>query len=638
MKKKLALSLATVMTMSTVMTGCGSTDTQTTQESQPVNAEVTQTTEAASTEASTTEASSEVTTETAQTQAATPETAVAEDTSSSELTALELTKLMGNGINLGNTMEAYGHTSIGIKSDPTVYEQLWGQPVTTQEMIQGMKDAGFDSLRVPVAWTNMMDFENGDYTINEAYLARVGEIIDYAHNADMYVVVNDHWDGGWWGMFGSAKQETRDKAMEMYKSMWTQIATYYADHGDYLIFESANEELGNRLNDHDAAYNADSGNLTLDECYEITNQINQTFVDVIRSCGGNNDDRFLLIAGFDTNITNTCDDRYKMPTDTAPNKLILSVHYYDPSGYCIGEAVPEWGTKVQYEEMNASLAKLTKFTDAGYGVIIGEYGVLLASGNQLKSDTYEYYVNFLSNCDYYNICPMLWDCNNLYNRYTCSMIDEQVAQLYLDHRYAAQKDISDADLQTASKAAMDAGLANADTGTVIAENQALAWLMFTSSDWAVQYRVGDDYPDGATAGLGITEADITGEGTYTVGLDFTGTSGGYANGITFAAIGILHGEDLFPGYVIDIKEVLVNGEPYKLTGNYYTTSDNASCTRVNLYNAWVPYDETTGFLKSVPEGSRTVQVPAQFCSPVVLDATALSNLKSISVTFEYKAK
>lgn len=623
MKKKIALSLATVMTLSTVITGCSNSQVSSTQESQPADTKVAQTTDAAATESITPEVQLEDS-----------NTAT---TDSYELTAIELTKLMGNGINLGNTMEAYGHTTLGVNAAPTEYEQFWGQPVTTQEMIQGMKDAGFDSLRIPVAWTNMMDFENGDFTIDEGYLARVGEIIDYAHNADMYVVVNDHWDGGWWGMFGSAKQETRDKAMEMYKSMWTQIATYYADHGNYLIFESANEELGNRLNDHDATYNADSGNLTVDECYEITNTINQTFVDVIRSCGGNNADRFLLIAGFDTNINNTCDDRYKMPTDTSPNKLILSVHFYDPSGYCIGQAVPEWGTKVQYEEMNASLAKLTKFTDAGYGVIIGEYGVLLETGT-MKANTYDYYVNFLSNCDYYGICPMLWDCNNLYNRNTCKIIDDQIAKLYLDHRYSAQKDITDADLQASSKATMDEALANASDGITIADDTAYAWLMYTSSDWAVQYRVGDGYPDGATAGLGITEAEITGEGTYTVGLDFSETPNGCANSMTFSAIGILHGEDLFPGYVIDIKEVLINGEPYTLTGNYYTTSDDASCTRVNLYNAWVPYDETTGHVKTVPEGSRSTKAPVQYCSPVVIDAATLGDLDSILITFEYRPK
>ena len=122
-----------------------------------------------------------------------------------DLSASELTVLMGNGINLGNTMEAYGHISLGTEAPVSSYETLWSQPVTTQEMITGMKNAGFDTLRIPVAWTNAMDYESGDYTIREDYLNRVEEIINYALNENMYVVVNDHWDGSWWGMFGSAR-------------------------------------------------------------------------------------------------------------------------------------------------------------------------------------------------------------------------------------------------------------------------------------------------------------------------------------------------------------------------------------------------------------------------------------------------
>ena len=167
---------------------------------------------------------------------------------------------MGNGINLGNTMEAYGRKSLGLNAPVSSYETFWGQPVTTREIIHSMKAAGFDSLRIPVAWTNTMDFENGDYTIRKDYLKRVGEIIDYAIAEDMFVVVNDHWDGGWWGMFGSASRETRDKAMEMYISMWRQIADEFKDHSYRLIFESANEELGTRLNDKDIA--KDSGTLS----------------------------------------------------------------------------------------------------------------------------------------------------------------------------------------------------------------------------------------------------------------------------------------------------------------------------------------------------------------------------------------
>ena len=111
-----------------------------------------------------------------------------------ERTSLEFVELLGNGINLGNTMEAYGHTTLGTNAEVSAYETCWGVPETTQEMVTGMHEAGFDTLRVPVAWTNMMDYENGDYTINEAYLDRVEEIINYALAADMYVIVNDHWD------------------------------------------------------------------------------------------------------------------------------------------------------------------------------------------------------------------------------------------------------------------------------------------------------------------------------------------------------------------------------------------------------------------------------------------------------------
>lgn len=109
-----------------------------------------------------------------------------------DLTAIEVSKLMGNGINLGNTMEAYGHIDLGTTAEVSAYETYWGQPVTTQEMINGMKECGFDSIRIPIAWTNAMDFESGDYTIGEAYLDRIDEIITYARNASMYVIINDH--------------------------------------------------------------------------------------------------------------------------------------------------------------------------------------------------------------------------------------------------------------------------------------------------------------------------------------------------------------------------------------------------------------------------------------------------------------
>ena len=542
-----------------------------------------------------------------------------------DLTALELAELMGNGINLGNTMEAYGHTSLGVDAEATAYETLWGCPVTTQEMVTGMKEAGFTALRIPVAWTNAMNYESGDYTIGEDYLNRVEEIINYALNEDMYVIVNDHWDGGWWGMFGSASEETRAQAMELYTSMWTQIANRYKEYSDHLIFESANEELGFRLNDKDVA--ADSGTLSDADCYTVTNQINQAFVDTIRATGGNNANRFLLIAGFGTDITNTCNSQFVMPTDTANSKLLVSVHYYDPSGYCIFDSVASWGNKEHYNDQNTMLAKMTQFTEQGYGVIIGEYGVLMESGT-MKDNTAEYYRNFLSNCDLYGYVPMLWDCSNMYDRRSCKIVDDEVASIFLEHSYAAQSEKSKEDIQAEAQAYMDKALAEAPEAEGVDDNTALAWIMYNSSDWSISYSVGDVYkPEDKTAGVEAVDVKITGPGTYTVSLDFTGTAGGYANSVVFSAIGIMNAERLYPGCIINITEILINGEPYKLKGRPYTSSDDKNCTRVNLYNGWV---------SSIPDDARVYGGGGiTGVTPNLLDPETLGNVETIQVTFDF---
>ena len=163
--------------------------------------------------------------------------------SGNDLTATEVIRLMGNGINLGNTLEAYNHKSyVELGVDPTSFETLWGQPVTTRDMIDDMKAMGFDTLRIPVAWTNGINYESGDYTIDERLMNRVDEVVNYALDADMYVILNEHWDGSWWGMFGSADEAVREKGMALYKSMWTQISEHFSDYSYKLIFESATKQ------------------------------------------------------------------------------------------------------------------------------------------------------------------------------------------------------------------------------------------------------------------------------------------------------------------------------------------------------------------------------------------------------------
>ncbi len=547
----------------------------------------------------------------------------------SELTSIELVRLMGNGINLGNTMEAYGHGALSPDSDPESFETRWGQPVTTQEIVDGMKALGFDSMRIPVAWTNAMDFESGDYTINSAYLDRVEEIVNYALNDDMYVIINDHWDGGWWGMFGSASEDTRAQAMDMYVSMWTQICDRFENYSDKLIFESANEELGSRLNDTDIA--ADSGSLSQDECYEKTNEINQKFVDTVRSTGGNNKERFLLIAGFNTDIAMTCDSRFKMPEDTAQDKLLLSVHYYTPWDYCGVESVNHWGSVTDYTEQNRLFKSMSKFTDEGIGVVIGEYAVALKDG-EVKNDTDKFISNVLANCDLYDYCPMLWDCSSLYKRSSCTMPDETIANIFKENAYENEIGKSVDEIKQAAQDKIDAAFAAAEEAAAEEEayvpddSKAIAWIMYQSSDWAISYSVGDVYnPTQGSDGIVAQDVEITGEGEYTVSLDLSGA--GTAKGFVFSALGISNGETLFPGYVIDITNILINGAPVSQVAKEYTSSDDGECTRVNLYNAWVT---------KLPDDARTADGDLTDCSACILDVDDSFVINNITITFTYK--
>ena len=555
------------------------------------------------------------------------------------LTALEATRLMGNGINLGNTLEACD-SNVGIKTNaPLSYETYWGQPKTTQAIIDGMKAAGFDTIRIPVAWmTNATHLYEGDYTIDAGYMDRVEEVVRYARKAGMYVIINDHWDGGWYGMFGSESAETRALAMEAYKGMWQQIAERFRDYSDYLIFESANEELGGRFDENSPLYCSDSvvTYLTDDERYALTNEINQTFVDVVRATGGNNATRFLLIAGYSTNIDQTCDDRFQMPKDTADSKLMVSVHYYDPWSYCgasSAASATKWGKVSDYEYLDQQLAKMTKFTEAGYGVVIGEYGAL--PGNDgLKDNTLAYHTAFLDACTKYNLTNCLWDCSGLYKRVSQTFADDDILAMYQEKRQANEEGQDYADVQAAAAAEIAAAAAEAPVtfqqdAVVVDDQTALAWIMWNDGSWALTHSVGDTYnADSISEGLVATNAIITGEGKYTVGLDFTGTAQGYSASVAFAAIGISNGEALYPNYVINIKEVRINGEIYRLKGRAYTTSDNGVCTRVNLYNEWVTSVPKTARL---PGGNLAGATP----TPINRNDAVIAEIKTIEIDFEY---
>lgn len=547
-----------------------------------------------------------------------------------DLTSLEVIRLMGNGINLGNTLEAYAHSSYLNGANPDGMETGWGQPYTTAEMIRDMKELGFDTIRIPVAWTNGMNYESGDYTIDERLMSRVETVVNYALDADMYVIINDHWDGSWWGMFGAADEAVREQAMEMYRSMWTQIGEHFKDYSYKLIFEGANEELGDRLNDSDVT--GSKGKLTPNQCYEKTNEINSEFVKVIRSLGGRNADRFLLIAGYNTDIEKTCDERFKIPEDSAENKLLLSVHYYTPWDYCGTDGVNTWGSPQDYDEQNGLFEMMSKFSEQGYGVVIGEYAVMMKNGG-IKENTDRFYSNLLDNCDLYDFCPVLWDCSNFYKRASGITADEAIAKLFDERRYANEASLSTDEVKSAAKERLEETYRNAedsfmaDVDLPASDDMAIAWIMYSSSDYGISYSVGDTYdPSNRTAGIHATNAEITGEGTYTVSLDFS--ESGAAKGVSFAALGISNGETFFPGYTVTIDSILINGEEYELAGKEYTTSDNGKCTRVNLYNEWVT---------TIPDEARTFDGDLTDCTAQIMPLGKRRTVDTISITFTVHA-
>lgn len=358
------------------------------------------------------------------------------------LKSSDMMRFMGLGWNYGNSLEAsVSKDAITDETTVTDHETAWNNEPLDQADVDALKKYGFKNIRIPVAWSNMIS-DDGKYTINDAYFNRVEEVMNYALNAEMYVIIDIHWDGDWWGMFGDPDESIREQAWTRFRSYWTQISERYKEYSDRVIFESANEELGDRLNDdwRNMSTYPKTGTLTVDEQYDTLNQINQEFVDIVRKSGGNNTSRYLLIAGYSTNIDATCDSRFKMPTDLAENgknRLSVSVHYYSPWNYCGGGEYKQeegmaprlftWGTDADIQAMHADFDKMTKFTKQGYGVIIGEFGVQAAAVDGIPT-----YFKELSNYTMkLGMSPVLWDNGGWLSRSKSQIVYDDISDAIL---------------------------------------------------------------------------------------------------------------------------------------------------------------------------------------------------------------
>jgi endoglucanase len=337
-------------------------------------------------------------------------------------TAGQIAGKMKAGWNLGNTLEAI------------CGETAWGNPKTTQKLIDSVKAAGYDAVRLPCAW----DCHTTNGVIDSAWIARVKEVVDYCINDSLYVIINIHWDGGW--LENNVTTSAQEAVNAKQKNYWTQIANYFKDYDEHLLFAGANEP-----------------NVTNTTQMAVLLSYHQTFIDAVRATGGNNSSRTLIIQGPSTDIDKTNSLMNTLPTDSIANRLMVEVHYYTPWQFCGLTQDESWGKMFYYwgkdfhsttdATRNATWGEesdlehllglmKTKFVDKGIPVILGEYGAVkrTLTGNSDQAlhiaSRLHFYNYFVKSAVAKGMIPFNWDTgpygNNtmgIFDRNTGAVVD-----------------------------------------------------------------------------------------------------------------------------------------------------------------------------------------------------------------------
>lgn len=449
MKKRILAALISGIMVVTGISACSgganssvdsssATTTSTTTTTTAAETTTTTTTAATTTETTTAATTTEATTPAPETTEATtpaPETTVGTTTEAEteapapEVTtggaSVEFSQNLMPGWNLGNQLEA--------NSGGTPSETAWGNPTITEKLIKEVKAQGFKSVRIPVSYLSKIG-DGPDYTIDSAWLDRVQEVVDMCVNNGLYAIINVHGDGyysvggGW--LLCNEPEADQKVIKEKFKKVWAQIADRFKNYDEHLVYESMNE-----------VFDGNSGGPTA-ENYGNINDYNQIFVDTVRSAGGNNGSRYLLVPGWNTDIDYTTGDvgyalagNFVIPNDST-GRVMISVHYYAPWDFCGDESkdiIFRWGDNLKGQvkpRQSESLVdrQFDKLYNAyiknGYGVIIGEYGSIDKTHKDERNTTYRAYfaeyVNYAAHQR--SIVTVYWD-NGWNGKYGFGLFD-----------------------------------------------------------------------------------------------------------------------------------------------------------------------------------------------------------------------
>lgn len=284
---------------------------------------------------------------------------------------------------LGNSLDATGS---GLNS-----ETSWSNPVVTKELILAVKDAGFDAVRIPTTWYNHVD---EDFNIDEKWMDRVQQVVDYAYGEGMYVILNAHHEN-WNDPYKSTLSTVKAKIQKL----WTQIAERFKGYGERLIFEGMNEP---RWKNTDYEWNGGNS-----EGRSVVNEYNECFVEAVRATGGNNSYRALMIPTYAA--SSSALDGFTVPDDES---IIVSIHAYSPYNFAMNAS----GTTSFDNESSSDTRELQwlsdtlydKFISKGVGAIIGECGTINKNNLEDRINWAEYFPKVFGE----NGIPVfLWDNN-----------------------------------------------------------------------------------------------------------------------------------------------------------------------------------------------------------------------------------
>ena len=304
-----------------------------------------------------------------------------------DISSIDLVADMKIGWNLGNTLDATGGNGI-------MSELSWGNPKTKQEMVDKILDAGFNVIRIPVTWDGHIG-PAPEYKIHSAWLERVKEVVDYAYQKGAYVILNTHHEE--WYM---PDEENKVANGEQLVALWTQIAEYFKDYDEHLIFEGLNEP---RLRGTSKEWSGDA------KASQVINYWERLFVEAVRATGGNNSLRHLMITGYAASSSKDNLAKIVLPQD---DKLIVSVHAYTPYNFALNlNGTSAWNAEKDNRDIDYLMKTIKElFIDKGVPVIIGEFGAMNKENEEARVEWVTYYLTKAKEIG----VPCVWWDNNVF--------------------------------------------------------------------------------------------------------------------------------------------------------------------------------------------------------------------------------